>query len=246
VDRVVRRGRVAIIPARGGSKRLPRKNVVDFGGKPMLAWTIEAAREASLFDRVIVSTDDAGIAETARMHGAEVPFMREGLAGDHTGVSEVTIGALRQAAAVLQEEFDTVVQLMANCPLRSAPDVRTAVAAFEEHEADFQISCVRFGWLNPWWALRRRDDGTGAFLFPDAVERRSQDLEPLYCPTGAIWIARTGALRAAGTFYGPGHRFEPLPWISAIDIDDEDDLALARVVLAMRHENQAIKAGRGG
>jgi len=235
MDHMVKRGRLAIIPARGGSKRLPRKNVMDFGGRPMLAWSIEAALEARLFDRVIVSTDDLEIAETARQWGADVPFLRDGLADDVTPISAVTIGALGQLRSTLNEEYQLVVQLMANCPLRKAGDILAAIAAFESSGADLQVSCVQFGWLNPWWALKRDAKGHGEWMFPGAADSRSQDLPPLYVPTGAIWIARSQALEGAGTFYGPGHRFEPIAWQSAIDIDDIEDLSLARAVLQMRH-----------
>ncbi len=231
---MVRRGRVAIIPARGGSKRLPRKNVMEFGGRPMLAWTIEAARDAAAFDRVIVSTEDEAIAQIATAAGAEVPFLREGHHDDVTPISAVTIAAIGQIRARLSEEYETVVQLMANCPLRGADDIRAALAAFDATGAEFQISCARFGWLNPWWAIKRDAAGRGEWLHPGAVQSRSQDLPELFAPTGAIWIARAAALEKAGTFYGPGHRFEPMSWESAIDIDDADDLRLARALLHAR------------
>lgn len=227
---MLQRDRIAIIPARGGSKRLRRKNVLDFFGKPMIAWTIEAARESSLFERIFVSTDDPEIAELSRRHGADAPFLRRGLADDFAPISAVTAAALEEIATELHENYQVVVQLMANCPLRGAEDIRAALRAFEANNVDFQISCVRYGWLNPWWALRRTDDGKGSFLFPDAAAQRSQDLPELFCPTGAIWIARTTALLQHRDFYGPSHRFEPLPWQCGIDIDDQDDLDLARAI----------------
>jgi N-acylneuraminate cytidylyltransferase len=227
---VLQRHRIAIIPARGGSKRLPRKNVLDFFGKPMIAWTIEAARDSGLFERIFVSTDDPEIAELSRRHGADVPFLRQGLADDFAPVSAVTAAALEDIAEKLDESYQVVAQLMANCPLRGADDIRSALRAFEANSLDFQISCVRYGWLNPWWALRRADDGKGSFLFPDAAAQRSQDLHELFCPTGAIWIARTTALLRHRDFYGPDHRFEPLPWQTGVDIDDKDDLDLARAI----------------
>lgn len=226
--------RIAVIPARGGSKRLPRKNLVEFFGKPMLVWTIEAALETRLFDRVLVSTEDAAIAEIARRHGASVPFLRDRHFDDFSTVSDVTLTALRQSAELLGETYDLVMQLMPNCPLRDTADIRAALAQFETGGADFQISCVRFGWMNPRWAFERAE-GRGRPLFPEAAQRRSQDLPPLYCPTGAIWIAHVDALRRSGTFYGPGQRFEPLSWISAVDIDDEDDLAFARAAYLVKH-----------
>ncbi len=231
---MVKRGRVAVIPARGGSKRLPRKNIMDFGGRPMLAWTIEAARAAAAFDRIIVSTEDEEIARIAVAAGAEVPFLREGFHDDVTPISEVTITVIGQLRARLGEDYDTVVQLMANCPLRNGDDIRVALAAFDAAGRDFQISCARFGWLNPWWAFKRDADGRGEWLNPDAIRSRSQDLPPLYGPSGAIWIARVAALEQAGTFYGPARRFEPMPWERAVDIDDAEDLRLARALLKAR------------
>jgi CMP-N-acetylneuraminic acid synthetase len=234
MDGMVRRSRVAVIPARGGSKRLPHKNIMEFGGRAMLAWTVDAARGAGIFDRVIVSTEDAEIARVATEAGAEVPFLRQGLHDDFTPVSEVTVSVIRQIRQVLGEDYETVVQLMANCPLRDAADIRAASAAFEGSGAPFQISCARFGWLNPWWAFKCDAEGRGEWIHPDVTRSRSQDLPPLFGPTGAIWIARVTALESAGTFYGPGHRFEPLDWAHAIDIDDADDLRLARALLHVR------------
>jgi N-acylneuraminate cytidylyltransferase len=136
---------------------------------------------------------------------------------------------------VLGEQYDVVFQLMPNCPLRGASDILAARAAFDSSSADFQISCTRFGWLNPWWALKLNGTGAGERLFPEQALQRSQDQEPLYCPTGAIWIARAAQLTAAGTFYGAGHRFEPMPLLSAIDIDDAHDLEFARAAFVLRN-----------
>ena len=235
---MVSRRRIAIIPARGGSKRLPRKNVLEFGGRPMLAWSVEAALQSRAFDRVIVSTEDSDIARLAVSAGAEVPFLRKDFYDDVTPVSTVTIATLDQVRKTLSEQYETVVQLMANCPLRRANDINAALEAFDAAAAQFQISCVRFDWRNPWWAFKRDSAGAGEWLFEDAPQRRSQDLPQLYCPTGAIWVADTTALEREGTFYGPGHRFEPIDWHSAVDIDDAEDLAFARAVLQMRRNDQ--------
>lgn len=224
---------IAVIPARGGSKRIPRKNVVDFFGKPMIAWTIEAAAECALFDSVIVSTDDEEIADVSRRFGAAVPFLREAHCDDNAPISLATISALDQMKQHGAGEFDIVVQLMPNCPLRRAGDIKAAVDRFRASRASFQISCVRFGWMNPWWAASLDAEGHPRALFPDARMRRSQDLEPLYCPTGAVWIAGTTALRAAKTFYGEGHVFFPLDWKAGVDIDDAQDLDMAKAAFAM-------------
>lgn len=150
--------RIAIIPARGGSKRIPRKNIIDFDGKPMIAWTIQAALESGCFDRVLVSTDSEEIAEVAISAGASVPFLRQENADDATPSSQATISALKQAETHWQTRYDRVAQLMPNCPLRNAGHIRDAVEHFSQKNLEYQISCFRFGWMNPWWAVSLDED----------------------------------------------------------------------------------------
>jgi len=230
----VRRQAIAIIPARGGSKRIPRKNIVEFFGRPLIAWTIQAALDCGAFDRCVVSTDSEEIAAVSRSLGAEAPFLRERHADDNAPSSLATLAALAQSEAHFDETYDIVVQLMPNCPLRSVADITEALQAFRERGADFQISCVAYGWLNPWWAVELDADSRPKPLFPEQRVVRSQDLPPLYCPTGAIWIARSDRLREASTFYGPGHIFRPMAWQTGIDIDDEADLDMAKALFASK------------
>lgn len=227
--------RIAIVPARGGSKRLPGKNILDFFGKPLVAWSVEAGLESSVFDRVVVSTEDPEIAEIAQRHGADVPFLRTSHFDDHSTISDVTIHVLRQIEQNLGETFSDVTTLQATCPLRDAADIRAAIEAFDRSGAEFQMSCFRFKWMNPWWAFRRDGAGRAEHLFPDMIERRSQDQPPLFGLTGAICLAKVGALKDAGTLYGPGQRFEPIPWTSAIDIDEEEDLRFAQAAYLVKH-----------
>ena len=226
--------KLAVIPSRGGSRRIPRKNIVDFCGRPMLEWTVIAALESSLFDRVIVSTDDEEIARVALTSGAEVPFLRNRFQDDHTPVSKVTVDLLRQLRSRDGQEFDTVVQLMPNCPLRGSTHIRASYDNFRRLDLRFQLSCCRYGWLNPLWAHRQEDSGSYAPLHPGALKQRSQDLPPLYCPTGAVWIARPSALLEDETFYGEGHSFFPLDWQASIDIDEMEDIEFARAVHYLR------------
>lgn len=230
--------RIAIIPARGGSKRLPRKNIMDFHGRPMLAWTVEAALSAGAFERVVVSTDDAEIAEIAIAAGAAVPFLRDTAADDLSGVSSATLRALEQAEYHWNTQYDVVCQLMANCPLRDAEDIVGSLERFDLTSAPAQVSCFRFGWMNPWWASTLDQEGRGTPLFPDALRQRSQDLPPLYCPTGAIWLAQANELKAHRTFYAPGHTFHAIDWISALDIDDAEDLEMASVCYELKHRTR--------
>ena len=233
---------IAIILARGGSKRLPRKNILDFHGKPVLAWTIEAALQSAQYDHVLVSTDDLEIAEIARAFGADVPFLRDSAADDFTPSSEATLAALRQAEQYWGEEFDVVSQLMANCPLRDAEDIRAAVQNFIIRGAESQICSFRFGWMNPWWAVKLDEQGRPDYLFPDARGARSQDLPPLYCPSGAIWVARGSVLKSAKTFYAPGHIFYSLSWMSAMDIDDAEDLEMANACFLIKKKQALVSS----
>jgi N-acylneuraminate cytidylyltransferase len=228
---------IAIIPARSGSKRLPNKNTMELMGKPMIAWTIEAALQSQIFDRVLVSTDSAEIAELAERHGASVPFLRTAAYDDETPVSVATCVALEQYGKEFGETPDTVVQLMATCPLRTSKDIEEAAREFGEHDAPAQISCSPFGFFNPWWAFQLDEQNRPTAIFPSATLKRSQDLPPLFCPSGAIWIARSQALLTHRTFYCPGHVFFPMSWQSGLDIDEKADFDMAECLLALRGRN---------
>lgn len=232
---------IAIIPARGGSKRIPHKNIVPFRGRPLIGWTIEAAIESRVFDRIIVSTDDPEIARVSQELGAEVPFLRHTAADDHSPVSVAMQSALEQAEAHFGQTFTTVAQLMPNCPLRGAEEICAGLAHFRKGAHRFQISAFEFGWMNPWWAARLGSGAQPDWLFPEMRLQRSQDLDRLYCPTGALWIADAAAFRAAGTFYGPGHVLCPLSWQAAIDIDDYADLDMAEALAHIAARRRGVK-----
>lgn len=225
---------VGIIPARGGSKRIPKKNIHDFMGKPLIAWTIEAALSAKIFDRIIVSTDDREIAKVAEDYGIEVPFLRIENADDYSPVSQATISALKQAEDYFSESYENVIQLMANTPIRSAEEIIQHYTNFVEKNAPFQLSCFYLGWMNTWWSFKMNEKGEAKYIFPKSKLQRSQDMPPLFCPTGAIWIARVKALKEAETFYGANHTFYPIDWMSAVDIDDYEDLEMAKSLFKVK------------
>ena len=225
---MVKKNIVAIIPARGGSKRIPQKNIISIGDKPMIAWTIEAALKSKYITKVIVSTDDEDIASVSKEYGAEVPFLRDNNTDDHAPVSAATISTLNQMASFGMDNPDIVVQLMANCPIRGTKEIDEALENFISSNGEFQISAFKFGWMNPWWAHTIGKDNAAKPVFNDNQRlKRSQDLEDLYCPTGAIWIAKTTSLIESKTFYGENYKFFPMHWICAIDIDDYQDLEMA-------------------
>ncbi|GCC50611.1 acylneuraminate cytidylyltransferase family protein [Chryseotalea sanaruensis] len=229
---------VAIIPARGGSKRIPGKNIIDFMGKPLIAWTIEAARDSGLFEKIVVSTDSEEIATVARQWGAEVPGLRDSKADDYSPVSEATIRTLQ----LMEEQgiyFDEVIQLFAVCPLRNAQDIINAYQYFVKSKSNFLISCFKYTWMNPWWAVTLDQEGHPSWIFEDA-KKRSQDLPELFSPTGAIWVANVEALYNENTFYGNGHVFWEMNWKRAVDIDNYEDLELAKMLGSAEQKDDGI------
>jgi len=197
----------------------------------MIAWTIEAALQSGLFSKVLVSTDCKEIAKLSKYFGAEVPFLRDGNSDDYTMVSDATCSALIQAEIYWGIKFGTVTQLMANCPLRTAKDIQEFHQEFFARQKDFLLSCFKFGWMNPWWAFRMDENRKHSFLFEHALSMRSQDLDDLFCPTGSIWMAKAESLKATGSFHSETQEFCEVNWISAVDIDDEDDLNFAKSIM---------------
>ena len=151
------------------------------------------------------------------------------LADDNTPVSKVTLDVLqkRDPDGTL---FDAVAQLMPNCPLRTSEDVIASYQDFINSDADIQISVSRFNWLNPWWALQLDSQNKIEPLFKERMFERSQDLPTLFCPTGAIWWAKTKEFRKAETFHIPGRTAWEIPWYRSVDIDTESDWILAELL----------------
>jgi N-acylneuraminate cytidylyltransferase len=207
------------------------------GGIPLIGYTIEAAVQCNIFDRIVVSTDCPEIAEVAKEIGAEIPFMRGlELSDDITPVSAATVDMLLRLDPDA-EKYGSVCQLMPNCPLRTAADIIESYRQFLETGAESQLSVVRYGWQNPWWAMRRDADFRLDAVFKDFITQRSQDLPELFCPTGAIWWAQAGALRREGTYHLETKTGWEIPWQRGLDIDTHDDWEMAEVL---------FKTGRPG
>jgi CMP-N-acetylneuraminic acid synthetase len=231
--RVPGRACLAVIPARGGSKRIPGKNLRCLGGKPLLSYAVVAAQQCGLFTHVLVSTDSPEIADVAREYGAEVPFLREpALSDDFVPVSAATADALDRLDPD-GSAYDYVCQLMPNCPLRNATDISDSFQQITATGAESQISVVRYGWQNPWWALRRDESLVLKPVFEDAMAMRSQDLPDLFCPSGAVWWANADTLRRERTYHIDDRTGWEISWMHGIDIDTEDDWAMAEVLLSI-------------
>jgi CMP-N-acetylneuraminic acid synthetase len=230
---------LVLIPAKGGSTRLPRKNIRLLGGRPLLAWAIDSARSAMVSDRVVVSTDDQEIASIARDCGAEVPFLRPAeLSQDPAGVVDVALHALEwHEGAGLR--FETLIILLPTCPFRSADDIRSAFALFRSGNARFLMSVSRFD-HTPFAAMRLDDNSVLTPFFESYIGRKSQELPVAYRPNGAIHVLDVEAFRRSRSYFTQPLIGFPMPWERSIDIDSESDLQLAELLLA-RSRSAAVQ-----
>lgn len=219
---------IAVIPARGGSKRIPRKNIKPFGGKPMIAYAIAAARESGLFEHVVVSTDDDEIAEVAQAHGATVPFRRpRELADDQT----VTVPVIAHAAQwfVDQGRAPAAVCCIYPCvPLLRAEDLLGAHELFLQRDAQYVYPVVQFH-SSPWRGMRKPDNGPMAFIYPQYELTRTQDLERCYYDAGQFYWGRTTAWTSGLRMHSNGHGYEVPPW-RVVDIDTPEDWQRAELM----------------
>lgn len=227
---------VALVTARGGSKRLPGKNVRPLAGRPLIAWTISAALESLHVRRVIVSTDCPHIAEIARQAGGEVPFLRPPeLSDDHASHYDV----VGHAIDWLEQDEGQLPQflclLQPTSPLRSPADIDSTLDLSIETEADcaFAVSPVT---VHP--ALMYRLDGQRAspYLPPREGYVRSQDLEALYYVNGAVYVLRPGTFRQRSTLLSQFPAAYVMDNERAVDIDEEWDFKLAEILIRMRSE----------
>ncbi len=222
---------LALIPARGGSKGFPRKNVATLAGRPLIAHTIEAAKAAASVDRVVVSTDDEEIGAAARAAGAELPFTRPAaLATDEAATADVIRHAVR---ALGLGDDDAFVLLQPTSPLRTAQDIDEAIALFQDRDADAVISVTAHEHPLAWAQLLNED----GLLLPHpslAAEGRRQDLTVTYRPNGAIYVIRLANFLRHGQIRGPRTYGYAMPPERSVDIDTPFDLRLAACLLRDR------------
>ncbi|MFI4918659.1 MAG: cytidylyltransferase domain-containing protein [Legionellales bacterium] len=211
---------LAIIPARGGSKGFPGKNTHVLNGKPLIAWTIEAAQRASYLDRVILSSDCEAIIHTAQAYGCEVPFVRDAkLAQDETPMMDVVFDAIQRCSG-----YEWTVLLQATSPLRQAEDIDNAIRSCIQSGAPACVS-VCSAREKPHWMYSLAPDNTmQAFVTEDNHATRRQDLPTLYLTNGAIYIARTEWLLHQREFISPETIAYVMPIERSVDVDTEQDL----------------------
>jgi N-acylneuraminate cytidylyltransferase len=223
--------KLAVIPARGGSKRIPRKNIRLFRGLPMLAWSVRAALASKVFDEVMVSTDDDEIASVARAQGAAVPFMRSGEAsGDHATTSDVLTEVLesyRARGAVFAE----ACCLYPTAPFTTAEDLKEGHRRLTESTFDVVMPVAAFPYPI-WRSLKRSDNGQILLNFPEHLNARSQDLPEAYHDAGQWYWFRVQAFERERALMGPNTGSIVLSSLRVQDIDTEEDWAIAE----LKHE----------
>jgi CMP-N-acetylneuraminic acid synthetase len=220
--------RLAVIPARGGSKRLPRKNVLPFLGKPIIGYTVEAARASKLFDRVIVSTEDDEIASIAAGFGAEVRERAKELASDTARVVDVCLDLLDREQAQ-GRAYDVLAVLYATAPLRTAEDIAGTVNLLEPGRCDFALAVTNYD-LPPHQALKVGDDNAVAPMWPALINERADVIGKLCVDNGSTYAVSVGAFRRERGFYGPGLRGYLMPRSRSIDIDTPEDFEMAQLM----------------
>ncbi|WP_335945634.1 pseudaminic acid cytidylyltransferase [Pseudomonas sp. G166] len=214
--------KLAVIPARGGSKRIPRKNIKMFCGKPMIAWSIETALESGCFDKVVVSTDDEEIANVARQYGACVPFMRPAeLSDDYTG----TIPVIQQAIEWLSADgFDAqqVCCVYATAPFVSSDDLRRGLALLEQTGSQYAFSVTSYAFPIQ-RAIRLTESGRVEMFNAEHFNTRSQDLEESYHDAGQFYWGLASAWLDGKMIFGPESSAVLLPRHRVQDIDTPED-----------------------
>lgn len=219
---------LGLIIARGGSKGLPSKNTRLLGGKPLIAWSIAAAKSSELLDRCVLSSDDDGIIAVAREHGCEVPFRRPAeLAADETTAAAVVCHALEQV-----QGYDYVVLLQATSPARQGPDIDAAIRTCIDAKANSCVSVCEPA-KSPYWMYQVDEANRLMPLFPDEHDTpRRQELPPTYVLNGAVYVVNTTAMLEHEQFVFGDTVAYVMPRERSLDIDSDAELVLAETLLS--------------
>ena len=224
--------KIAVIPARGGSKRIPRKNIKVFDGLPMIAFAIRAALETKLFDQVIVSTDDDEIADVARSHGATTPFKRPAELSDDQTVTVPVIGHATQWAISHGLEVDATCCIYPCVPFLKPQDLIDSYKLFESQNAKYVYPVVAFH-SSPWRAMTRPEDGPMKFIYPEYELTRTQDLKTCYHDAGMFYWGKATAWVSGLRMHSNGYGYV-MDGNSIVDIDTTDDWARAERIAQFR------------
>ncbi|HTH15810.1 MAG TPA: acylneuraminate cytidylyltransferase family protein [Magnetospirillum sp.] len=224
-----------MIPARGGSKGVPRKNLRPLNGRPLISWSIEEARKSAVIDRLVVSTEDEEIAAFARSCGADVPFLRPAQFSTDTARPE---DALVHLLGAIGESFDYIAMIHSTVPLRTVEDVDGTIRACHESNATAAVATCVPG-KTPFWMLTVGEDGRMVPLMGwDGFVRRRQDQPKVLIPNGAAFVCRVEPFMKTANFYGTDTVLYEMPAERSLDIDTELDFQMCEIL-------QARMAGKG-
>ncbi|MCV6610682.1 MAG: acylneuraminate cytidylyltransferase family protein [Amphritea sp.] len=222
---------IAIIPARGGSKGLPGKNIRSLSGKPLIAYTIEAAIQSRAVTRVVVSTDCHEIADVAKLYGAEVPFLRpDELSTDSANAIDVYVYMIEKLGDSMAQsgDLESIVVLLPTCPMRNAKDIDEAISIFKEKKADSVISHTEEAHPIRWHKYIDRE-GKISNIFEETLRNRQEEV-PTYYPNGAIYVFKSDILRK-GAYYSEKSYAYLMPRKRSVDIDTIDDFEYAEFLM---------------
>ncbi len=217
---------LAIIPARGGSKGVPRKNIHELAGKPLIAWTIEEAKKSKYITRLITSSEDEEIIEVAKKYGCEVPFKRPiELSQDNTPGIEPVLHAIEQCPG-----FDLVVLLQPTSPLRTVEDIDGCIEFMLKQKANFCVSVTEPD-KSPYWMYTLEGGSMQPLIIPDKLITRRQELPKVYALNGAIYIAKIDALLKAKSFLTEETKAYIMQQENSFDIDTITDFEVCGYLL---------------
>lgn len=227
---------IAIIPARGGSKRIPRKNIKNFSGQPIIKYSIDAALGAGCFDEVMVSTDDAEIAEIAKSFGANVPFFRS---AENSTDTAMTIPVLEEVLAEYKKsgrEFDFLCCVYPTAPFITADRLKAAFDKIVETGAEAVLPVMKFGY--PIQRALKVADGRAIMFWPENYNSRSQDLEPAYHDCGQFYFLKVLCLLEQKVLFPKFTVPLIVPESEAQDIDSQEDWELAEIKFNLMKESE--------
>lgn len=221
---------LAIIPARGGSKGVPRKNIRLLGGKPLIAWTIESAKKSKYLDRIIVSTEDKEIAEISKRYGAEVIERPEELAKDDASSLSVLTHVVDFLEKNENYKPDIIVVLQPTSPMRKEQDIDNAIEKLIQTNCDSVVSICEFE-HSPYWAYKLNEDKIEYLIKSKYNTVRRQDLPKIYRPNGAVYVTRRKILMGENKVLGKDTRATIMPLERSVDIDTELDFKFAEFLM---------------
>jgi len=229
--------KIAIIPARGGSKRLPGKNIKNLAGKPMIAWTIEAALESQVFDYVFVSTDDEKIAEVAKTAGAKVPFLRPAeLASDEATTNDVVTHLVKWFEQEHSNQTSTITILQPTSPLRNAQHIKEAMQLMSEKSAKAVVSVCEVEYPIQFCNTLGNDGSMDGFIKPENL-KRTQELDPYYRLNGAIYLFERSYVGKLTDLYSKGTYAYVMDTKNSTDIDTLEDFQKVELILKYARVN---------